>query len=245
MPRAAHAPMEVSRDGQPSAPGWLRIRAYSSPLARSAFGRVLSPPYAAVWPAAPLSGGAWSSRVTPGQRRTPYAWSSGLLRYPACPRTYGLASSAGGKGSLQAVASCCHTRLAAPPSAPHPSRCSSTAISARTYSVTAPRYSVLVRFTPLSAGRYPCDGITRNPSESVLRPQKRSYSVLVRSTPSFGCRHADEWSMGSSKAKIAPSSDRILRSTPSYSLIGRACSTARGRACCCHAIRGCPWRRAP
>ena len=95
--------MEVSRDGQPSAPGWLRIRAYSSPLARSAFGRVLSPPYAAVWPTATLSGGAWSSRVTPGQRRTPYAWSSGLLRYPACPRTYGLASSAGGKGLLQAV----------------------------------------------------------------------------------------------------------------------------------------------
>ena len=39
-----------------------------------------------------------------GQRRTPYAWSSGLLRYPARPRTYGLASSAGGKGSLQVVA---------------------------------------------------------------------------------------------------------------------------------------------
>ena len=36
--------------GQPSAPGGLRIRAYSSPLARSASGRVLSLPYAAVWP---------------------------------------------------------------------------------------------------------------------------------------------------------------------------------------------------
>ena len=36
--------------GQPPAPGGLRIRAYGSPLARSAFGRVLSPPYAAVWP---------------------------------------------------------------------------------------------------------------------------------------------------------------------------------------------------
>lgn len=46
----------------------------------------------------------WPSCVTPGQRRTPYAWSSGLLRYLACPRTYGLASSAGGKGSPQAVA---------------------------------------------------------------------------------------------------------------------------------------------
>jgi len=45
----------------------------------------------------------WPSCITPGQRRTPYAWSSGLLRYLACPRTYGLASSAGGKGLLQDV----------------------------------------------------------------------------------------------------------------------------------------------
>ena len=41
-------------------------------------------------------------RVT--ARRKADAWSSGLLRCPACPRTYGLASSAGGKGSLQVTA---------------------------------------------------------------------------------------------------------------------------------------------
>ena len=31
------------------------------------------------------------------KRRTPYARSSGLLRYPARPRTCGLSASAGGK----------------------------------------------------------------------------------------------------------------------------------------------------
>lgn len=85
--------------GQPSAPGGLRIRAYGSPLARSAFGRVLSPPYAAAWPNARFTGGAWSACVTPGQRRTPYAWSTGLLRYPGCPRTSSPSASAGGKGT--------------------------------------------------------------------------------------------------------------------------------------------------
>ena len=38
------------------------------------------------------------SVVTPGQRRTPYAWSSGLLRYLACSRTSSPSVSAGGKG---------------------------------------------------------------------------------------------------------------------------------------------------
>ena len=42
--------------------------------------------------------GAWSACVTPGQRRTPYAWSSGLLRYPGCPCTSSPSASAGGKG---------------------------------------------------------------------------------------------------------------------------------------------------
>ena len=77
----------------------LRIRAYGSPLARSASGRVLSPPYADVWPTGSVIGGAWSACVTPGQRRTPYAWSSGLLRYPGCPRTSSPSASAGGKGT--------------------------------------------------------------------------------------------------------------------------------------------------
>ena len=85
--------------GQPSAPVGLRIRAYGSPLARSASGRVLSPPYADVWPTGSVIGGAWSACVTPGQRRTPYAWSSGLLRYPGCPRTSSPSASAGGKGT--------------------------------------------------------------------------------------------------------------------------------------------------
>ncbi len=46
--------------------------------------------------------GAWSACVTPGQRRTPYAWSSGLLRYPGCPRTSSPSASAGGKGTPRA-----------------------------------------------------------------------------------------------------------------------------------------------
>lgn len=45
----------------------------------------------------------WPSCVTLGQRRTPYAWPSGLLRYPARPRTCGLSASAGGKGFAAAV----------------------------------------------------------------------------------------------------------------------------------------------
>ena len=67
---AAHAPgvrsgrschMPATRPGslphgQLSAPVGLRMRAYSSPLARSASGRVLSPPYAAIWPAARFTG---------------------------------------------------------------------------------------------------------------------------------------------------------------------------------------------
>lgn|GEM_PF-2408412 len=44
--------------GQLSAPRGLRIRAYGSPLTRSASGRVLSPRYAAIWPMAALSGRA-------------------------------------------------------------------------------------------------------------------------------------------------------------------------------------------
>ena len=49
---------EASLDGQLSAPRGLRIRAYGSPLTRSASGRVLSPRYAAIWPMAALSGRA-------------------------------------------------------------------------------------------------------------------------------------------------------------------------------------------
>lgn len=102
--------------GQPSAPGGLRIRAYGSPLARSAYGRVLSPPCAAVRPNARSTGGAWSACVTPGQRRTPYAWSSGLLRSPGCPRTSSPSASASGKCTPQTVTSA----AAASHQRPHP-----------------------------------------------------------------------------------------------------------------------------
>lgn len=71
------------------------------PASRSAFGRVLSPPYAAVRPNARFTRGAWSACVTPGQRRTPYARSSGLLPSRGRPRTARPAASAGGKGSLR------------------------------------------------------------------------------------------------------------------------------------------------
>ena len=53
---------EASRDGQLSAPRGLRIRAYGSPLTRSASGRVLSQPFAAVWPNARSTGRVVSVR---------------------------------------------------------------------------------------------------------------------------------------------------------------------------------------
>lgn len=58
--------------GQPSAPVGLRIRAYGSPLARSASGRVLSPPYAAVRPNARSTGarGQRASRPASGAHPT-------------------------------------------------------------------------------------------------------------------------------------------------------------------------------
>ena len=70
--------------GQPSAPVGLRIRAYSSPL------RGLLPAACSARPTPPsglMQGqrGAWSACVTPGQRRTPYARSSGLLPSRARP----------------------------------------------------------------------------------------------------------------------------------------------------------------
>ena len=45
----------------------------------------------------------YQPRVWPQPGRPRSGCALGLLRYPACPRTYGLASSAGGKGSPQAV----------------------------------------------------------------------------------------------------------------------------------------------
>ncbi len=48
--------------GQPSATGCLRIRAYGSPLTRPASGRVLSQPFAAVWPNARSTGRVVSVR---------------------------------------------------------------------------------------------------------------------------------------------------------------------------------------
>lgn len=58
--------------GQPSAPVGLRIRAYGSPLTRSASGRVLSPPYAAVRPNARSTGarGQRASRPASGAHPT-------------------------------------------------------------------------------------------------------------------------------------------------------------------------------
>ena len=86
--------------GQPSAPVGLRIRAYSSPL------RGLLPAACSARPTPPsglMRGqrGAWSACVTPGQRRTPYARSSGLLPSRARPRPSSPSASAGGKGSLR------------------------------------------------------------------------------------------------------------------------------------------------
>lgn len=56
--RSCHMPAarpESLPHGQLSAPCGLRIRAFGSPLARSASGRVLSPHYAAIWPDERLS----------------------------------------------------------------------------------------------------------------------------------------------------------------------------------------------
>ncbi len=71
--RAACRPraQEASRDGQLSAPCGLRIRAYGSPLARSASGRVLSPRYAAIWPMQALSGARVRHASRPGSGAHP------------------------------------------------------------------------------------------------------------------------------------------------------------------------------
>ena len=71
--------------GQPSAPGGLRIRAYGSPLARSAYGRVLSPPCAAVRPNARSTGarGQRASRPASGAQPTrgrPVCYRHALVR---------------------------------------------------------------------------------------------------------------------------------------------------------------------
>lgn len=98
------------------------------PASRSAFGRVLSPPYAVVRPNARFTRGAWSACVTPGQRRTPYARSSGLLPSRARPRPSSPSASAGGKGSLRRQLSSHHTP---PASASQPLHQQPTPSSAR------------------------------------------------------------------------------------------------------------------
>lgn len=103
VPHAAHAPMRVSR----TASRRLRRSSHTrlqQPASRSASGRVLSPPYAAVRPNARSMGGAWSACVTPGQRRTRYARSSGLLPSRARPRPSSPSASAGGKDPTATVA---------------------------------------------------------------------------------------------------------------------------------------------
>ena len=76
---------KVSRNGQLSAPRGLRIRAYGSPLARSASGRVLSPHYAAIWPTAALSGASVRHASRPGSgahptRGRPVCYRHALVR---------------------------------------------------------------------------------------------------------------------------------------------------------------------
>lgn len=82
---------EVSRYGQLSAPRGLRIRAYGSPLARSASGRVLSPRYAAIWPNGRLSGVRVRHASRPGSgahptRGRPVCYVSMLVRARAVHR---------------------------------------------------------------------------------------------------------------------------------------------------------------
>ena len=113
--------------GQPSASVGLRIRAYSSPL------RGLLPAACSARPTPPsglMRGqrGAWSACVTPGQRRTPYARSSGLLPSRARPRPSSPSASAGGKGSLRRQLSSHHTP---PASASQPLHQQPTPSSAR------------------------------------------------------------------------------------------------------------------
>ena len=72
--RACHMPAARPGSlphGQLSAPCGLRIRAYGSPLARSASGRVLSPHYAAIWPDERLSGARVRHASRPGSGAHP------------------------------------------------------------------------------------------------------------------------------------------------------------------------------
>ena len=100
VPHAAHAPREVSRTAS------RRLRAVFAYAPTAARWRGLPSAACSARPTPPsgLMRGqrsAWSACVTPGQRRTPYAWPSGLLPSRARPRPSSPSASAGGKGSLQ------------------------------------------------------------------------------------------------------------------------------------------------
>ena len=122
--------------GQPSAPVGLRIRAYGSPLARSASGRVLSPPYAAVWPNARSTGarGQRASRPASGAHPTrgrPVCCVIRVVRVRPVHQPARAAKPPRGRHSDS------HRKpQAAQPTVPHPSRCSFTGGCCR--AVTAP-----------------------------------------------------------------------------------------------------------
>lgn len=122
--------------GQPSAPCGLRIRAYGSPLARSASGRVLSPPYAAVRPNARFTGarGQRASRPASGAHPTrgrPVCCVIRVVRVRPVHQPARAAKAPRGRHSDSR-----RKPPAAPPTVPHPSRRSST--GGRYRAVTAP-----------------------------------------------------------------------------------------------------------
>ena len=104
------------------------------------------------------------------------------------------------------------------------------------YSVTAPRYSVLVRFTPLSAGRSTCSSAAIGVAETVSLPSSRITPLQVRLTPLSGAKRTELWSRNW---------PLTVPDAPFCSVTWQVCSTATGHACCCRAIRESPWQRAP
>lgn len=114
---AAHAPgvrsgrscrMPATRPGEsPARPavgsGWSSHTRLQQPAGAVCFRPRAQPTLRRHLTYSEVYGGACPSCVTPGQRRTPYAWSSGLLPPLTPPRTSRLAARVCGKGFAAAV----------------------------------------------------------------------------------------------------------------------------------------------
>jgi hypothetical protein len=174
--------------GQPSAPVGLRIRAYSSPL------RGLLPAACSARPTPPsgLMQGLRGRVVSVRHARPAAHTLRAVVRSAAVTRSSAPVQSIGQRGRQRLTACCClrsgnsnltrtYSNLEARRS-PAPAE---THLAARLLR-HGPRYSVLLRFTPLFAGRSTCRGA---PSGLVVAASRLAFEATpsqVRFTPSSG-----------------------------------------------------------